>query len=79
MTYTEIVNKLVGNIEPVGDSHIDEKRFENLKTMCELVNNLVAEIDEVSRCKNRVEHSMKEMGKYAHDFLTKEIGILNSE
>lgn len=47
--------------------------------MCELVNNLVAEIDEVSRCKNRVEHSMKEMGKYAHDFLTKEIGILNSE
>lgn len=31
MTYTEIVNKLVGNIEPVGDSHIDEKRFENLK------------------------------------------------
>jgi len=76
MTYFEIVNKLIGNIEPVGSTHIDEKRFENLKEMCHLVNCLVSQIDEVSyKNKDRQEHSMKEMGEYAYKFLTNDLGI----
>ena len=43
----EIVIKLIGEIEPVGASHIDPERFENLKTMTDLVDKLVCDIDNV--------------------------------
>jgi hypothetical protein len=33
----KVVKKLIGAIEPVGATHIDEGRFENLKVMTELV------------------------------------------
>lgn len=75
MTHKEIVEKLVGNIQPYGATHIDEKRFENLKVMCELVNDLVYEIDKVAQAESRQEHSMKEMGKYASNFLSNTLGI----
>lgn len=76
MDYTEIVNKLVGNIQPSGMSHIDRDRFENLKEMCILVNMLVIEIDNVACQKDRHEHSIKEMGEYASNFLTNTLGIV---
>lgn len=44
--------------------------------MCEVVNNLVIEIDKVSYDnKNRQEFSIKEMGEYASNFLTNTLGI----
>ena len=69
MNHTEIVKKLVGNIQPAGESHTDKERFENLKDMCLLVDNLVSEIVDVSKNKDRYEHSMKEMGLFANKFL----------
>lgn len=75
-TITEVVKKLVGEIQPYGASHIDEKRFENLKTICEIVNNLVVEIDRVSyENKDRQEFSMKQMSDYASNFMTNTLGI----
>lgn len=65
----EIVDKLVGNINPYGASHIDSERFENLKVMCDLVERLVYDINFVAREKDRYEASMKEMGVYAQKFL----------
>ena len=70
MTNTDVVKKLIGNIQPYGASHIDEQRFENLKAMCELVGDLIEEIKDTAREKDRYEHSMKEMGLYAYKFLT---------
>ena len=35
-----IVNKLVGSIEPVGSSHIDKERYENLVIMSNLIEDL---------------------------------------
>ncbi len=75
MNYTEIVKKLIGNVQPYGATHIDEQRFENLKAMCLLVNNLVMEIDRVSENKERQEFSMREMGNYAYNFLTEDLMI----
>lgn len=73
----EIVEKLVGKINPVGASHIDNERFENLKTMCALVNDLVYEIDQVANDnENRQEASMKLSGVYAREFLIKTLGIV---
>lgn len=70
MTNTDVVKKLIGNIQPYGASHIDEQRFENLKAMCELVGNLMEEIKDAAKAKDRYEHSMKEMGLYAYNFLS---------
>lgn len=69
MELKEIVQKLVGNITPAGESHLDTQRFENLKTMCDLVEDLVYEINFVARDKDRYESSMAVMGKYADKFL----------
>jgi len=77
MTYTDVVKKLIGHTYPVGSASIDPQRFENLKEMCELVNNLVIEIDNVAREIERHEHSVKEMAEYASNFLTKKLGITN--
>ena len=41
MTNTDVVKKLIGKINPIGETNTDNERFENLKAMCELVNNLI--------------------------------------
>lgn len=72
MELKEIVLKLTGEIQPVGETTTDNKRFENLKVLCELVNELVSEIDNVSFYnKDRCEYSMNRSGKYANEFLLK--------
>lgn len=65
----EIVEKLVGNIQPAGESNLDTQRLENLKVMCGLVEDLVWEINQVSKDKDRYESSMKVMGVYANNFM----------
>lgn len=76
-TVTEVVKKLIGEIQPYGATHIDDKRFENLKTMCEVVNNLVIEIDiDAFENKDRKEFSMKQMADYASNFMTKTLGVV---
>lgn len=76
MTHTEIVNKLIGSIKPYGSTDIDEKRMENLKAMCELIEDLVFDVRQVATYRIRHEHSMKEMGLYAEKFLTETLGIV---
>lgn len=65
----EIVDKLIGSIQPAGESHLDTQRLENLKVMCGLIEELVLEVNYVSRDKDRYEYSMAIMGKYADNFL----------
>jgi len=75
MTNTEIVKKLVGNIQPAGDAHIDEERFKNLEAMCELVEDLVEEIDNVINYNREAEqNSIVKARKYADDFLQINLG-----
>ena len=79
MTNYEIVKKLIGEINPVGETNTDDDRFENLKEMTDLVNMLINDIDNVSyRYRSRGEFSMKRASKFAHEFLTKCIGIPNN-
>lgn len=76
MDIYEIIYKLVGPIFPVGDTVIDDKRFENLKAMTDLVDKLLTDIDTVSSERSREEFSRKRAGQFADAFLTK-IGIAN--
>ena len=74
MDIYEVVKKLVGPISPVGETYADNDRFENLKTMTELVDKLVFDINAVVPNKDRVEYSMKKAGEFADKFLT-DLGI----
>ncbi len=75
MTNFDVVKKLIGDISPSGDAAIDEKRFENLKAMCELMDEIHTAIDSVAY-NNRHAHqaSVKRSVAYVDEFLDR-IGI----
>ena len=73
MEIKEIVNRLVGEINPLGCSSRDPQRLENLKVMCELVTDLIEEVQYVSRNKDSYEGSVKTIGEYADKFLREDI------
>lgn len=72
MTHEEIVFKLIGNIHPVGETRTDEKRFDNLKDMCALVEDLICHIKGVAKEDGR-EHSIKKASDYAKAFLNSDL------
>lgn len=73
MIHADIVRKLIGPINPVGESYTDEERLENLKQLCNLVESLLLDIDEVAFHKNRPEYSIKRAGDYADKFIQDEV------
>jgi hypothetical protein len=76
MTHHEVVKKLIGEIRPVGETNTDNERFENLKVMCDLVNNLILDIDDMAFTnKDAYQFSVKRASEYASNFLTKTVGI----
>lgn len=65
----DIVMELIGEIEPVGDSAIDDKRFNNLLAVENVMDILFDEIRWASENRNRYEYSMQKIGKNASDYL----------
>lgn len=76
MELKEIVEKLVGPIQPIGETNTDNARFENLKVLCDLVEGLIVEIDDVTvQHADSYEASRKRAGEFAADFMTRRLGI----
>lgn len=71
MTVYDVVMKLIGPIEPIGESREDERRFDNLVAVTKLVAVLLADINDVTSHKSRIEYSMRKAGEYADKFLTR--------
>ena len=70
MEVIDIVNKLIGPIEPVGETHVDDGRYENLQQMLKLMQALHMQIDEIAHeNKGRQEYSMSRAGKLADAYL----------
>jgi hypothetical protein len=70
MTNHDVVNKLIGNIRPVGETNEDNKRLENLKEMCSLVESILYDIDDlIYRNKDAHEASIKRSVDYATKFM----------
>jgi hypothetical protein len=69
MELHEIVMKLIGPVQPAGDSRLDESRLANMKTLTSLVEELLAEIEFAVPMANREEASMKKIGLCAREFL----------
>ena len=74
MELIDVVRKLVGPINPIGDTQVDNMRFEDLKTMTDLVDKLLTDIDAVIAYKDRHEYSMKRAGEFADNFF-EQLGI----
>ena len=64
-----VTKKLLGDIDPVGETNIDEKRLENLEETIQLVDGLIYDIFQVSLNKNSQYHSMKMSGERAYKYL----------
>lgn len=76
MELIDIVDKLVGRIDPIGDTAIDNERFENLKVYCELIDTMVRNIDDIAYNNMNSElSSIKRASDYASDFMTNRLKI----
>jgi hypothetical protein len=67
----EMVDRVVGPIDPVGAEHLDCDRYENLVQMCRLVDRIMYDIGIVAQYnENCIESSRQKAGKKARRFLT---------
>lgn len=68
MEIVDVVRKLIGPIEPVGETHTDNERLENIKVMTALVDELLQDISDVAKHEYSTEHSRKKSGRHAGSF-----------
>ena len=72
----DIVLKITGSINPVGETNEDNKRYENLIVLCALVDRLVCEIEDVAyKNKASLSFAKNRAGEYAYEFLKKPLGF----
>lgn len=69
MEISEIVLKLIGPVQPVGDANADKQRLLNIRQLTDLTDRLLGEIDKAAGSADRYEASMKAIGTHARDFL----------
>lgn len=66
---SQIVDRLIGDILPIGDSYSDEKAMDNLKAYTELFLIMLDRIMLVADRKEDNRYSVQECGEIAHQFL----------
>lgn len=69
MTNYDVIKKLLGPINPQGESNTDKERYENLEATIEVVNQLIGDVINVSHNRTRHEMSMREAGQKAYGYL----------
>ena len=69
MELYDVVTRLIGPVNPIGETREDKKRLENLKILTGLVEELFSDIEQVALFRHRVEWSMKTAGKAAKEFM----------
>lgn len=75
MEIYDVVMKLIGPVSPIGESDEDNRRYENLKNLTQLMDSIHTEIDDISTLyRNDHRYSMKRAGEYCNKFLT-DMGI----
>ena len=74
MSLEEILKKLCGKIEPVGETNEDERRFKNIQNYYEILCFTVTQLTFASKYKDRKEYSMQKIGKECFEIL-EEFGL----
>lgn len=73
----DVINKLVGEIEPSGSQHLDDKRTDNLKTYLEIWYEMYTRIDAIVDDNSwHHQHSIKNMVDLCEEQLRRVV-ILN--
>lgn len=68
-TVIEVVKKLVGEVDAVGSTHIDNERLENLEVMTKVIDELIEEVICSAGTKDDYRYSMQQIGEYAFGWL----------
>lgn len=68
-TIIAIVDALIGETAPYGDTYVDHERMCNQQKLKELTNHLLDRLYLNAKYRNRVEYSMKQIGEDAAKFL----------
>ena len=70
----KIVKKLIGEIHPIGETHIDEKRFNNLEELMKLIDTLLYDIKEIANinkeggiCEKSIYFTSKKAKEYINE------------
>lgn len=66
----EVVRKLIGPINTIGETNYDDRAFKSLEDTIALVDKLIFDISRLVPDSNLVEFSCKRSGKKAKEFLT---------
>lgn len=66
----EIIRKLNGPIEPLGDAADDWNRYQNMEDLAVVIDALVDDMCEVSACRYAQEASLRKAGERAHLLLS---------
>jgi len=74
MSISEILKKLLGEIEPYGDTTIDGKRYLNIQNYYEALCFIVAKLKASAKLKDRQQYSIKQIARECQDIL-QEFGI----
>ena len=69
MSVEEILEKLLGKIEPVGETNEDNKRYENIENYKKALNFIFGRLEKASLYADRKEYSMQKIGKECKEFL----------
>lgn len=68
-TILEVINRLVGDIEPYGETYHDEKAYDNQEEMIYIIRELIGILGRNSRYRNRIEYGVNKIGKRAYNSL----------
>lgn len=74
MSISDILRRLLGEIEPYGDSNIDTQRYLNVQDYYEALCFIVSKLKASAKLKNRQEYSIKKIARECEDIL-QEFGI----
>ena len=74
MSTSDILRRLLGEIEPYGDTEIDDKRYLNIQDYYEALCFIVSKLRASAKLKNRKEDSIKQIARKCQDIL-QEFGI----
>jgi hypothetical protein len=69
MSISEIVDKIVGPTMPVGSTHLDDERYNNLELLEAIAMYTISQLISISANRNREEYSMQKAGKRAYEIL----------
>ena len=70
LEYFTIIEKLIGPIEPVGDSDVDRIRLKNLEQYTNLIDKMLVEVDSIaSSYKDHHQSSLSVAGEHCSKFM----------